>query len=447
MQTSSSTTEQAAPSPTQARISASLVMVVLSLLAGVVNYASNLVFGRLLTPGEFGDLTALLALSVILAVPAYAAQTRVAERLATHRARGDLRTAAYSLRHNSAHVMVYALAAGGAALLLAPVIESALSLQAIGPAIAFAPLLVATFLTPLAAGILQGLERLVALGLFMVGIALSRLVIGVLWVETGGGSGGAVAGQALGAALMLGAVAIRVFPRTKAAPAGAARAGVKRRIDGPAMSAAGGFVAFALLSNLDIVLAKLVLDPEAGGAYAALSTIGKIVLFLPSAVAVAMVPRAARRREEGGSAHRELRLAALVTMAISAAASAAALISPTTLLDVMFGGRYLEAASGALPMVLAGTGLSLIYLLAVYTVAIQDRRWSLLLLGGVVAQVVAITACDTPAEVATAQAAVIWGTLLLNEILFHPLVVAERFAVRGTSRQVARQHEPKRDGE
>lgn len=410
-------------------------MVVLSLVAGIINYASNLVFGRMLSPAEFGDLTALLALSVIASVPAFAAQTRVAERLATHRARGDSRTAAYSIRHNSAHVAVYALALGVLSLIAAPAIEELLSLQAIGPAIALSPLLVVAFLTPLALGVLQGLERLVALGLFMVAIAGSRLVVGSLWVAGGGGSGGAVAGQALGAALALIAIALLVRPATSEASPGAAVAGAKRKIDAPALSATAAFVAFALLSNLDIVLAKLALSPADSGAYAALSTIGKVILFLPSAIAVAMVPRAARRREEGDSASRELRLAALLTFAISAAASIASVISPTFLLHVMFGDRYVDAASGVLPMVLAGTGLSLLYLLVVYTVAIQDRRWTLLLLVGVASQVPTILLCDTPAQVATVQAAIIWTTLLLNELLFHPLVRAERYAWRRSARE------------
>jgi hypothetical protein len=101
----------------------------------------------------------------------------------------------------------------------------------------------------------------------------------------------------------------------------------------------------------------------------------------------------------------------------------------------MFGEGYVEAADGVLPIVLAGTGLSLIYLLVVYTVAMQDRRWTFLLLAGVIAQVVVILNCETPTSVATAQAAIIWGALLVNELLFHPLLVAERFALRRGSRE------------
>lgn len=427
MNSNPSATDAPPTSPSRLK-NAGLVVVVLSLFAGGINYASNLVFGRMLGPAEFGDLTALLSLAVIASVPAFAAQTRVADRLATYRARGDWTTAAYSLRHNVAHVLVYAFALGGIGLLAAPLIQEVLSLRAIGPAIALAPLLVVTFLTPLALGVLQGLERLILLGAFMVAIAISRLLVGVLWVEGGGGSGGAIAGQALGGALALFAVAWLVRPAHREAPPGAATAGATRRIDSTALSATAAFVAFALLSNLDVVLAKLTLPPEAAGAYGALSTIGKVVLFLPSAIAVVMVPRAARRRELGDSASNELRLAALATVVISGVASLAAALDSTAMLRLMFGDQYLDAADGVLPMVLAGTGLSLLYLLVVYTVAMQDRRWSWLLLVGVAAQLIVLPFCDSPAEIASAQAIIIWSTLLLNELLFHPLVIAERWA-------------------
>lgn len=423
-ETAGETPEDASAPPRRA----SLILLILSLVAGLINYASNLVFGRMLSPPEFGDLTALLAIAVIAVIPAGAAQTRIAERLTTHRTRGHVDTAAYLIRHGFAHVGIYAFGIALVALIASPLIESALSLSAIGPALALSPLLFVSLLTPLALGVVQGLERFVTLGLFFVFIALSRLIVGTIWVAAGGGSGGAVIGQALGTGVALIAIALLVRPASASAGQGAATAGFKRVPDGSALAATSAFVAFALLSNLNIVLAKIALPPQMSGEYAALATLGKIVLFLPSAIAVAMVPRAARRRAQGGSAAPELRIAALVTLAISAVAAAAAVVAPTTLLRLMFGDAYAAAGAGVLPIVLAGTGLALLYVLVVYSVAVQDRRWSILLLGGVALQVPVLLLCDTPTQLATAQAAVVWLTLLINELFFHPLLRAEQLA-------------------
>ena len=56
---------------------------------------------------------------------------------------------------------------------------------------------------PVAYGVLQGMERFVALGMLMLAVAASRIVIGVPWTEAGGGAGGPLLGQALGSLLAL----------------------------------------------------------------------------------------------------------------------------------------------------------------------------------------------------------------------------------------------------
>src|SRR4051794_32341999 len=89
---------------------ATTIMVLLTSLASVANYGSNLIFSRLLTPASYGDLTALLAVSVIAAVPTGAAQTIVADRIAIYMAEGRPDRVAYLIRHAVAHIGVVALA-------------------------------------------------------------------------------------------------------------------------------------------------------------------------------------------------------------------------------------------------------------------------------------------------------------------------------------------------
>src|SRR6185312_10178444 len=92
----------------------------------------------------------------------------------------------------------------------------------------------------------------------------------------------------------------------------AATAGLRRLPNTRTVTASLAFVAFAVISNLDILLAKLYLSSEEVGIYAALSTIGKVVMFLPGAVAVVMVPNAARARHTRREAGRVLRIAGLL---------------------------------------------------------------------------------------------------------------------------------------
>ncbi len=402
---------------------ATAVMVGLTLLASVTNYASNIIFSRLLSPASYGDFTALIAFSVIAAVPTGAAQTVVAERIAVLRAEGEHDRVRYLIRHAFAHIGMLALIVGLVYALCIPLLKQALDLQTVGPAIALAPLLVMSFLMPVSFGVLQGMERFVALGAVMLVVALSRIVIGVPWTLAGGGAGGPLFGQALGCLLVLGVIAYVSRRYLLRGGTGAARAGLRRVPDRRTLAAGGVFIGFALISNLDVLLAKLLLSAHAAGEYAALVTVEKIVIFLPGAIAVVMVPSAAKAMHLEGSAGRVLRVAALLVAVTTLLVAVPASLAPHLVLRLMFGVRYVNAAAGVLPIVCAGTCLALLYLLVVYTVAIEDRRLVWLFAGGVAVQVSAIAVLhSSPAQIATVQACVIALLLIVNECVFHPIL-------------------------
>lgn len=406
-------------------------MVALTLLASATNYLSNVIFGRLLTPASFGDLTALLALAVIVATPTSAAQTVIAERIAAHSARGDEQTVRYLIRHATAHVLAISIIAGAVYTAAIPLVVDALSLQAPGPAIALIPFIVLTFFWPYALGILQGFDRFVAYGGLLLGAALMRIVFGVPWVLAGGGSGGAIAGQAVG--ILVGVVFVAFLLRSWRLPrgTGAATAGVRRKPDSRAASATLAFVGFAALANLDLLLAKLWLPPDESGLYAALVTLEKVILFLPGAVAVVMVPAAARARLHEGSAGRVLRLAAIIVAGTTFILAIPAALAPEFVLRTMLGPQYDAVVGGVLPIVGVGIALAMLNLVVTYTVAISDRRWIWVLALGLVLQVGGIAMFHgSPTEIAIVQLVTVSTVLLVNEILFHPLVRAGRTVLR-----------------
>ena len=412
--------EERAPS----RVSgAAAAMVVLTLLASALNYGSNVIFSRVLDPAGYGELTALFALSVVLAVPTVAAQTIIAERVAVYSADGRIDRVRYLVRHALAHVSVIAGIAGFVYLAATPLVVMLLGLRHEWVAIALAPVIVLSFVQPLALGVLQGLERFVAFGLMWLAIAMSRLAFGVPWAAVEHGPGGALGGQAVGMLVVLAGSAWMMRSLLIGRGTGAATAGFKRKPDARTLSAGAAFIGFAVLSNTDVVLAKVFLSPHDSGLYAALSTIGKIILFLPAAVAVIMVPNAAKARLDDGSSARVLRFSALFVGLTVLLAAIPAVAAPRLLIRLMFGDKYVAAASGVLPIVVAGAGLAMTYLLVVYAVAIRDRRWVLLLVCGVILQVAGIAAFhDSPTQVAVVQATVALFVLAGNEILFHPII-------------------------
>ncbi len=406
---------------------ATTVMVVLTSLADVSNYASSIVFSHLLPTSGYGDLTALLAVTTIAAIPTGAAQTVIAGRVAVL----PPAEARYFVRQALAHVATLALLIGVVCLACAPLFEKLLGLQSIGPALAMVPLIVLTLFVPAVYGLAQGMERFVLLGLMTLAIALSRIVFGIPWTLAGGGAGGPLLGQALGSGVAIAVVVILLRPYILARGSGAASAGIRHRPNRHALAAGAAFIAFALLSNLDVLLAKLFLSASSAGTYAALVTVEKAVIFLPSAVAVILVPAAAKARMAGESSAAVLRVAALVVLGTIVIAAAIPLAAPHLVIKILFGSKYLGSAGGMRSIVVAGARPSLLYLLVVYTVTIQDRRWVWLLIGGVVLQIAAISVFhNSPDEIAFVQGCVVLAVLLVNELLFHPLLRGERWLLR-----------------
>ncbi|MBV9820234.1 MAG: hypothetical protein JOZ07_18035 [Solirubrobacterales bacterium] len=391
--------------------------------ASAVNYGSNLAFARILTPGSYGDLSSLFALSVVVAVPFAAAQTRVASRVAGHVARGQEERVQSVVRHALAHLTVVALLATMVYCAAIPLVDHFFHLQAIGPAIASAALIFATFLLPTLQGTLQGLERWVLFGLVGLCVALARVVFGIPWALAGGGAGGALGGQAIGILLCFGGLLWVLRYHVRRTDNAAARSGLRRRPDIAGVVAGAAYIFFAVIANFDVVLAKIFLSARVAGEYAALSTIGSVVTFLPAAVAVIVVPSAIKA---GGSARdrsQVLRISALLVSATAALAIIPAVAAPTFVIKVMFGARYLSSTSGVLPIVCAGGGLALLYLLVTYTVAIEDHRWTWLLGIGVVLQCALIAAFHgSVTQVAGVQAGVVLILLIINELWFHSLL-------------------------
>jgi O-antigen/teichoic acid export membrane protein len=399
------------------------VLSVLSIAAGVLNYGSNVVFARVLKVSAYGDLTSLLSLFAVISVPLAAAQTRVAGATAAHTAAGEPQRVRYITRHALAHMAALGVVATIIYCALIPLIAPALSLTTTMSAVALAAMIFIGFMFPALQGALQGLERWMAFGAVGVAMGVGRLAFGVPLALLSGGAGGAIAGQAIGMLVVLAAVIWLLRGQLGRGEGQAARSGVRRRPDVRGVAAGGAFVLFAVIANCDVVFAKLWMAPRQAGHYAALATIGKIITYLPAAVAVVVVPSAAANSGDVRGRATVLRRAALLVGGISLLAMIPATVAPHLLVRVMFGHNYASIASGVLPIVIDGGGLALLYLLVTFSVVIDDRRWALLLVLGVVLQATGIGLFHAnPTQIAMVQASVVALLLLINELGFHALV-------------------------
>jgi len=394
----------------------------LSIIAGVLNYGSNLAFGRVLGAASYGDLTTLMSLFIVVSVPFAAAQTRVADRAAKHIERGEAEQLAQLVQRNFRHMAALGLLATAIYCACAPLIAEALSLRSVWSAFALAPMIFLAFCFPVLQGTLQGLERWLAFGVVAVALGAGRLAFGLPLALLLGTATGAILGQGVGMLLALGGTVWLVRDHLYRRDVHDVRTAVAKP-NLRAMAPGLAFVLFAVIANCDVVFAKLWMSPEQAGRYAALATIGKVITYLPAAVAVVVVPGAARVSGRREASVRVLRRSARLVGGIALIAMIPAACAPHLLVAVLFGHRYASIASGVLPIVLAGGGLALLYLLIVYSVAVNDCRRVWILALGLPVQATGIALFHgSPAQVAAVQAATVAVMLGLNELGSHALV-------------------------
>jgi O-antigen/teichoic acid export membrane protein len=407
---------QEPPAPGRASLPRAFLLVAPAMAAAnALNYAFNLVMSRLLGPADYGALGALLALVLVGTVPGVALQAVVARHTTlAGRAVGRLWS----------RVLVVVVGVGGAlgllTLLLSPGVAAFLHLPSLGPCLWLAAALLPLPLLSAVQGMLQGREWFGVLAAVLLVAAAGRLAVGLGLVEGGLGVEGAMAATAVGSAL---AVLVAV-PRLRAQggwerprrPAGDGpwwwprKGSEAAALGGEVVAAAAGVLGLLLLANVDVLLARHFLPAEASGLYAAGAVLTKIAFWAPQFVVTLVFPRlvvaADRRRLLGRSA--------AVVAAVGAPLVVAAALAPGLAARLSFGEAYLDVGP-TLPLFAAlGTGLALVQLALFTGMATADRGMYRLLLAGVAAEAVLVTAFlhGSVAEIVGAALAVVAALLV-----------------------------------
>jgi O-antigen/teichoic acid export membrane protein len=225
---------------------------------------------------------------------------------------------------------------------------------------AFGSLVTAPLLVLLAAeqGLLQGRGRFAALSVVLATAGIAKVAPAVVVLMLGGGPGAALFAGAVGTGITAIFASVLVG-RTDPADAGSSWTPSA----GAILRASQVQLALIALTSLDLLLARMVLDPESAGLYALGAVATKVAFWLPQAVGVVLYPRMADPAESAGA----VRSALTVLVALGAAlVAAAALCAP--LVPLLVGDAYrpvqsllwMFALQGACLAVLQGALLSAI---------------------------------------------------------------------------------------
>lgn len=341
------------------------------MLGNVLAYALALIAARQLGPAGFGELSALLALIIVLAVLPTGLQTVVARAVAEGREHplSDLDRA--SLIRLSA---VAALAAIPGLLLMAKILDASV----------LGCVLVALTLTPLtilgwAQGTAQGTERFGRLGLLLLLNNGGRAIGALAGVVLLGTATGAVAGSLIAAS----AAATYALMEPASSP-------TRGWLHGPAWReiavASGALLALFLCTNVDVLLARVVLDAHDAGLYAAGVVVAKMSFWLPQFAAVTALPRLVDPSQRGAALRLALQIVAVTSVCIVVGCA----LFPALVVRVVGGSAYTDLAP-ALPWFAAVGGLWALAQVFLYDAlagrSARPAAWLWLAFGAVIAWV------------------------------------------------------------
>ena len=378
------------------------------MIMNITTYGLTLVAARALGPEDFGEFSAVLGALIILNVLSLGLQSTAARRIAHHPG-AQAETTQQVLRVT----LLCAVGVGAIGAALAPLTARVLELQS--PLTAVALAIAAALLTVMGgvAGVLQGEERWLPLGLVYTSMGVSRLLVGIgaMLIASTALSLAAAVAAAAAVPVAVGFTALRRTGTVGArSPEGA------EPDDRPEHSLwrevahnSHALLAFFTLSNMDIVVARSLIPDGEAGLYAAGLILTKAVLFFPQFVVVVAFPKMAKR----AAGRRTDILGLSVVGLLGLCATTMVALALPLALEFVGGGQYHEIERSLPLFAMVGTVLAMTQLLVYSAIAGRHPRAVWLLWAGALAFLALATTADTAVELLHSKLALDVGLLLV----------------------------------
>lgn len=398
-------------------------------VVNVCNFAYHLVMVRALRPEDYAALNALLALSMIVSVPATTIQAAISRQVAYASAQARTPHIWQALAGTLTKVGVLSMTFLGLVTLGHREVASFLQMPDSALVMWWGVVVALLLVAPALVGALQGLQEFTHLGINLMTGGVSRLIGGLSLVWMGYGVSGAIIGLAFSAAVTcaLAVLQLRTVQRRHGAatrPDGKAPVELLAALEnwfsdvlvairppwtvsGTTLVIAVAVTAYTSLTNSDVALAKHYLAPAAAGEYAVAAMISRIILFLPSAVSIVLFPKVAHATAKGEDTRPLLRQMLGVTAGLSGAAALVCLGWPAFVTQVITGAPH----EGSIPLVpwlaIAMVEFALANIVLAYVLAAGYLRHVAAFLVCAVLQMVGIWGWHaTPQQIALVDAAV-----------------------------------------
>jgi O-antigen/teichoic acid export membrane protein len=400
------------------------------LAANLGNYVFHLLTTRSLGPDSYSDVAALATLTGTIGLPLGGVQVFVARHAAAEAARGRALNGDGYVSSFTAAMLLAGCACTAVFLAVSPLVQRALSIHSVWAVVLTALFTLPSFVAPALIGAAQGRQRFLLVAFALGAPPLIRIVLVAVALVLGFGVVGAM-GATLAAAVtgaLLPFVALRKHLRGLAAW----RPQISRAEIRALLPVVAGLLAITALSTDDLVVAKAVFSDHTAGLYGSASLIGRIVLYLPAAIATVLLPKVSSRVVAEQDTTDIVVQSVAVTAAFCAAATLVYTAAPHLIVQVAFGSKYESSAHLLWMFALAMTFYALLNVVLTYQLGHGASRTSWFLLGAAVCQGIVFAAVHgSPRQLLVVSMVVGGVSLLAHETLVAPTIAP---ALRGRGR-------------
>lgn len=312
------------------------LMVLSGLLVGLFGYLYQFSMGVMLPADQYGTLFSLISLSMVVAMFTQTFQTSTSRFVSMLKIEGNAGKVRYLWMSSFRRSMLVGLLLFLLLALVSPLLASFLKIENEWYFVLLFSSLIFSMALSVNQGVLQGLQRFVPLGFTQVLGSVLKFALGILLVGLGlGVNGGLLPFLIVGVGLF--AVSLYFI--------GDVAKTTSQKYDIVGLSSYTGWTlfavfAFAMVTNVDVILGKHYLSPDGAGDFAAISVLGRMALYAPMGIGVAMFPKTSELFESGGDAPRVLRRAGLYTLLLGAAVIVAYCLLSSFIIDFVFDGKY-----------------------------------------------------------------------------------------------------------
>jgi len=319
-------------------ITSSIIVFLGANLGNFGNFLYNLFMARMLGPKDYGSLQAIISLSVLLGAPLAVISMLIVKLISSYWGKGEEKKIAYLLTALTKKSLFLGFIALLFSFLLAPLFASFLHLKTILPLII---IFVTVFLgIPLVItrSVLRGTLQFLALTLNGIIEVYLKLVVATGLVLFNFGLVGAILGFPTGALL---AYFLTVFSLKNFFKGEKKEEGVFKNLSESFWPILLATLCFTSFYSTDLILVRHFFEAQTAGIYAALSVVGKIIIYASGPVVSVMFPLVTVRHVNGRNYLVPLLGTLVLVLGVALSLTFLYFLFPKFLVTCLFGERYL----------------------------------------------------------------------------------------------------------